>query len=291
MEKLLHVHFTKKDIPDICLIIVSALLYSCGMNTFVKSGNLFPGGFAGISRLLSMVLEDYLQIRLSFSVIYFTLNIITTLFVWRRIGHKFILYSAAWFTLTSVFTSMIHLPPITQDALLIAIFGGLVNGFAVGMSLRANASSGGTDFIAIDISQHLHRPSWNYIFALNAAVLISAGYLYGWNRALYSIIFQYASKEVVSGLHQRYKVSRLHIVTDKPDEICEAVFHIIRHGITVVPCEGAYSHQNHTLLMMSLNNDQLKLVESCVLKVDPKAFMSVNPVERIIGNYYQKPIE
>ena len=291
MEKFLNVHFTKKDIPDILLIVLSALIYSCGMNTFVKSGNLFPGGYAGISRLLSMTAGEFLHINVNFSTIYFALNIITTIVCWKRIGHKFILYSILWFSLTSLFTAVIKLPPITQDSLLISVFGGLINGFAVGLSLRANASSGGTDFIAIDLSQRLHRPSWNYIFSINALVLVTAGYIYGWNQALYSIIFQYVSKEVVNAMHQRYKISRLQIVTDHPQDICDAVFHIVRHGITVLPCTGAYSRKDHTMLMMTLNNDQLKQVQSCILQVDPKAFITVNPVERIIGNYYQKPIE
>ena len=291
MISVFNIKFTKKDVPDILLIILSAFIYSCGMNSFVKSGNLFPAGFAGISRLLSMILSSQAGISISFSVIYFTLNILTTLIIWKRIGHKFILYSFLWFSMTSVFTSVLRLPAITQDALLISVFGGLVNGFSVGLALRRNASSGGTDFIAIDLSQRLHRPSWNYIFALNACVLLTAGWLYGWNQALYSIIFQYVSKEVVSLMHQRYKVSRLHVVTDHPQEICSAVFSIVKHGITIVPCTGAYSQKDHSLLLMSINDDQLRDVERCILDVDPSAFISVNPVERIIGNYYQRPLE
>ncbi len=289
--RIMNINFTKKDIPNILLIILSAFIYSCGMNTFVRSGNLFPGGFAGISRLLSMVLADHAGIHISFSVIYFALNITTTLVVWKRIGHKFVLYSLIWFSLTSLFTSVLDLPPITSDALLICVFGGLINGFSVAMSLRANASSGGTDFIAIDLSQRLHRPVWNYIFAVNALVLMTAGWLYGWNQALYSIIFQYVSKEVVSAMHKRYKVSSLHVVTDRKDDVIAAVFGMVRHGITVVPCSGAYSHHDHSMLVTSINADQLHDVERCILKADPKAFISVYPVDRIIGNYYQKPVE
>lgn len=286
------IRLTEKDIPSLFFITLSSFIYSCGMNIFVRSGNLFPGGFAGISRLLSLLITDYLHISVSFSVIYFAMNIITTLFVYKRIGHKFILFSVIWFTLSSLFTGILTvLPTITQDPLLISVFGGLVNGFAVGLSLRHNASSGGTDFLAIDLSIRLNRPTWNYIFILNASVLFCAGLVYGWNQALYSIIFQYVSKEVVNTMHQRYKVTRLQVVTDHAEEICQAVFSICRHGITKVACEGAYSHHQHTLLFMSINTYQLKDVEQCILSIDPHAFISVNPVERIIGNYYQKPLE
>lgn len=285
------IHFERRDFLSIAAIVISSFIYSCGMNIFVKSGNLFPGGFAGFSRLLALLIGDFLHISVSFSIIYFTLNIITTILVYKKVGHKFLLYSIIWYSLSSFFTGILKLPVITQDLLLIAVFGGLVNGFAVGIALKNNASSGGTDFIAIDLSIRLNRPTWNYMFAFNAFVLICAGFVYGWNQALYSIIFQYVSKEIVDMMHERYKVSRLQVVTDYPDEICSAVFKICRHGITKVACEGAYSHQPHTLLMMSINTYQLKEVENCIVHIDPKAFISVNHVERIIGNYYQKPLE
>ncbi len=284
-------HFSKKDIPNIAAIMVSALIYACGFNIFVRSGNLFPGGFAGMSRLLSMVLEDWLALHISFSIIYFALNSLVTMLVIRKTGHKFILYSVLWYSLSSLFTGMIRLPVITQDPLLIAVFGGLVNGFAIGTALRYDASSGGTDFLAIDLSIRLNRPTWNYIFAFNASVLFLAGFLYGWERALYSIIFQYVSKEVVSMMHERYKITRIQVVTDHADEICSEVFRICRHGITKLKCVGAYSNKEHELLMMSVNNNQLKDVEEVILRIDPHAFMSLTHVDRIIGNYYQKPME
>lgn len=283
--------FTKKDIFNLTAVTVSALIYACGFNVFVRSGNLFPGGFAGLSRLISMVLNGWCHISISFSIIYFLLNFLVTVPVLRRTGRKFILYSVLWYSLSSLFTGIIKLPMITRDPLLIAVFGGLINGFAVGLALRCNASSGGTDFLAIDLSMRLNRPTWNYIFAFNAMVLFLAGLLYGWERALYSIIFQYVSKEVVNMMHERYKITRLQVVTDHADEICSEIFSICRHGITKVRCIGAYSNREHDLLMLSINNNQLKEVEACILRIDPHAFMSLTHVERIIGNYYQKPME
>ena len=284
-------HFTKKDIQYIAVIIASSLLYSFGMNSFVKSGNLFPGGFAGLSRLLSAVCNTFLHINISFSVFYFVLNFLVTILVFRRIGHKFILYSVIWYTLTSFFTSVLKLPVITHEILLIAVFGGLINGFAIGIALRNNASSGGTDFIAIDLSIRLNRPTWNYIFAANAGVLVAAGILFGWNQALYSIIFQYVSKEVVNMMHERYKTSSLQVVTDSPDEISDRIFHVCRHGITKVACQGEYSHKQHYLLLITINTYQLHEVIDAIKNVDHHAFITVNDVDKVIGNYYQKPLE
>lgn len=285
------VHFKKEDIPKILVVIISALLYSFGMNTFVKSGNLFPGGFAGISRLLSMAMEQYLNIRISFSVIYWIMNAAVTFLVWKQVGHKFVLLSVLWFSLASLFTSVLKLPYITQDPLLISVFGGLINGTAIGMSLRSDASSGGTDFVSIYLSMRSNAPSWNIILYCNACVLFLAGLMFGWNQALYSIIFQFVSTQVVNTMHQRFKVTSLHVVTDHPDEICSAVFNTCRHGITKLACEGGYTGKPHWLLLMDINTYQLKDVLKSIREADEHAFISVGSLTAVSGNYYQKPLE
>jgi len=275
----------------VLMVILSAFVYSTGFVVFVHSGNLFPGGFAGLSRLLSQVSIQYLHIPVSFSVLYFGLNALTTLFVWKKIGHKFIIYSILWYTLTSLFTGILPSHMITNDELLLAVFGGLINGFAIGIALQNNASSGGTDFIAIYFSMKYNMPTWNYLLAANASVLFVAGLLFGWERALYSIIFQFVSTQVVNTMHQRYKVTRIDVVTNMPNEICDAVFHTCRHGITKLPCEGGYTDKPHWLLLITINTYQLKDVLETIHQVDPHAFITLNSVERIIGNYYQKPLE
>ncbi len=283
--------FDKKDIPHLIMIIISSFIYSCGIVLFVRSGNLFPGGFSGIARLISLIFHDYLNINLSFSIIYFALNTIVTVLVMRRIGPKFLIYSVFWYTLTSFFTAIMKLPFITEDILLISVFGGVISGIAMGIAHRANASSAGTDFIAIDLAIRFNRPTWNYIFILNVIVLSIAGLLYGWNTALYSMIYQFVANEVVKALHQRYTSSSIQIITDKADEISKAIFEICDHGITKVPCEGVYSHENHDLLLMTVNTYQLKDIEKCVKEIDPHAFMTIDTVKKVVGNYHQEPLE
>ncbi|MCI2153254.1 MAG: YitT family protein [Solobacterium sp.] len=283
--------FGKKDLLYIAMVVLSSAIYSFGMNTFVKSGNLFPSGYAGIARLISQVLINYTRFHITFSPIYFLLNIITTVFIWNRIGHKFVLLSLIWFSLTSLFTGIFPVMEITSEPMLISVFGGVINGFAIGIALRNNASSGGTDFIAIFLSQKLNRPTWNYIMVANAAVLGIAGYLFGWNRALYSIIFQFVSTQMVNTMHQRYRSTELKVVTNMPDEVCSAVFHTCRHGITKIPCEGGFTDKPHWLLLITLNTYQVKQVIEMIHATDPHAFITMYSVEKIIGNYYQKPLE
>lgn len=211
--------------------------------------------------------------------------------MWRRIGHKFVLYSILWYTLASVFTAVIPGGKLTSDMLLIAVFGGCVNGFSLGLALRNDASSGGTDFIAIYMSMRFNKPTWNYIMVFNTIILVVAGLLFGWNQALYSIIFQFVSTQVINSLHQRFKLAEIKVVTDKPVQVCNAVFNICRHGITKVSCEGGFTDRPHTLLMLAVNTYQLKEVIDIIQETDKYAFIAVDTVNQIVGNYYQKPFE
>ena len=285
------IQFTKRDIPAILAVIVSATIYSIGMNNFIKTGNLFPGGYAGISRLISQTALQYFHVNISFSVIYFILNLFTVAIVWNRIGHKFVIYSGLFVTISAILTAVLPVSSVTSDLLLISVFGGVITGFSTGLVLRNNASSGGTDFIAIWLSNVYNKQTWNYVMAGNAVILILAGLLFGWNTALYSIIYQYVNTQIINLMHKRYKFTRLDIVTNLPDEICDVIFKSVHHGVTKVRCEGGFSGNEHWLLLVTINTYQIQEVIRRLKEADPHCFITICNVERIIGNYYQTPLE
>lgn len=281
----------KKRFQTILIVLISALIYAIAMKAFVESGQLFPGGFSGLSRLISLCLERFLGVKISFGMIYFTLNILCTVFVFRYIGHWFTIYSAVWFTAASILTDVLPAFPITEDKLLISIFGGILGGFAIGLSLRHDASSGGMDFLAIYASSRFNIPTWNYVLLFNVGVLTCAGLLFGWNQALYSIIYQFCSTQVVNALHDRFKLNTLIIVTEKPDEVSQSIFSVCRHGITCIPSKGEFLQKPNNVLLMTINAYQQQDVIRAVRGTDPNAFISVSKTDKIIGNYYQKPLE
>lgn len=283
--------FDKRDIKVLIMVIFSAFGYSIAMKAFVEAGSLFPGGFAGLSRLFSACLDEFFGINISFSVIYLLLNIFPTILVYRYVGKKFTIYSVLQYSLTSIFTSILPSFPLTKDLLLIAVFGGILHGFSISVALRAGASSGGTDFLAIFFANKYNKSTWNYVMGANAIVLITVGILFSWEQALYSIIYQFCNTQVVSALHNRYKLDTLYIVTKKPEEVSAAILKTCRHGITRMNGEGMYSHSDVSLLMMTANEYQIEAIVAAVRGIDDKAFITVNKTERIIGNYYQVPLD
>ncbi len=189
----MHKQTSRNHIKSILLVVLSAFLGALSIKVFIENGNLFPGGFAGISVLAQRLSLRYYNISIPFGLLYLGLNIYPTILVYRYVGKWFTRYSVLQIGLVSVFVELIPKIAITNDILLIAVFGGIFSGVAASLSLMANASGGGTDFIALFISHKTNTESWNYILAGNAVVLTIAGFLFGWEIALYSIIFQFVA--------------------------------------------------------------------------------------------------
>ena len=284
-------HLEQKDLKRLCYIVLSAFLYSVSMQVFVNSGNLFPGGFAGLSLLVTRSLSKFANIELSFSAVYILLNIFPTLLVYKYIGHRFTIFSIIQILLVSFFTFILPRYQLTSDPLLIAVFGGLLSGLGISIALRHGASSGGTDFLAIYFANKLKRPTWNYVFVASAVVILFAGFLFGWNAALYSLIYQFCNTQMVSLRHDRYKLANLIIVTRKADEVEAKLLGTVRHGITILSAEGGYAHRPEKVLLMTVNAFQVEDLVEAAKKADPHVFINISHTERIVGNYYQAPLE
>ena len=187
----------KSDIQRILLVILGAIVMALNIKIFVRAGDMFPGGFNGLTLLIQRTAGEYFHIALPFSVINLILNAIPAGVSFRFIGKKFTAYSCLMIVLSSILTDVFPSLEITSDPLLISIFGGIINGCAISLCLFANATSGGTDFIAIFFSERKGIDTWNYIFMGNVTMLIIAGLLFGWEKSLYSIIFQFTSTQIL----------------------------------------------------------------------------------------------
>lgn len=281
----------QKDLKTLSVVLLSAVLYALSLKMFIQAGGLFPGGFSGISVLSTRLIFKYTGISIPFALFYISLNIVPTILVFKYVGKRFTIFSVIQFSLVSLFTLIIPDINVTGDIILISVFGGILAGFATSLSLSVNASGGGTDFLAIYAANKLKREPWSAVMAGNVVILGIAGLFFGWDKALYSIIYQFVYAQVISARHLRYKHVTLIIITQKPDEMMTRIFATLRHGITKLWGEGGYSHTPRSVLYMVINEFEVDDVVEACKAVDPQVFISINKTERVIGNYYQKPLE
>ena len=123
------------------------------------------------------------------------------------------------------------------------IFSGFLYGLFIAIALRGNASTGGTDFIALYVSNKTGSSIWAYVFAGNVVILCIFGYMFGWLYAGYSILFQFISTKTISAFHHRYERVTLQITTAHAEEIMKAYIGSYRHGISCVDAIGGYSRK------------------------------------------------
>lgn len=280
-----------KDLVTIICVVIGSLLCAININTFIGAGGLFPGGFTGLTVFIQRIFMKYMQMQIPYSLVNFALNVIPAYIGYKTVGKKFTYYSIVMIILTGVFVEILPIINITEDLLLITIFGGILQGVALGIALRGNASSGGTDFIAMWISKKTNQPAWNYILAMNAVMLIAAGFMFGWNAALYSIIFQFCSTQIVNTVHTRYKRMTIFIVTSHPDIVIEEIHNSTHHGVTRLEGIGTYLDKPRTMLYTVIDSANVKGLVTRIREIDTTSFVNVTKTETIEGNFYQSPIE
>ena len=275
----------------IIAVTFASLLMAININTFVHTGGLLPGGASGLTLLLQEAAGTYLGIKLPYTLINTIINAVPVYIGYRYIGKKFTLLSCYVIVLTSVLADILPSYSVTQDTLLISIFGGLINGFAISLCLLMDATSGGTDFIAIYLSEKRGIDSFSIPLVINACILIAAGLLFNWDKALYSILFQFASTSAVRVIYRKYQQATFFIVTNKPKEICEAISRISNHGATVLEGEGSYEHCERNVVYSVVSGAESGRVIRAVKDADGEAFVNVLKTERVIGRFYQRPTD
>lgn len=271
------------------LIVLASVVMAINIKSFVDAGGLFPGGFNGLTLLIQRSAQRFAGVALPFTAINLLLNAIPAVISFRLIGKRFTLYSCLMIALTSIFTDIIPSMPLTDDVLLVCIFGGIINGFSISLCLLGRATSGGTDFIAVALSEHLNVDAWNYIFIGNCLMLVVAGVLFGWDKALYSIIFQFASTQVVHMLDQRFKRNTLFIISNRAQDIYDHIKDTTHHGATLFHGTGLYNGEARDLIYSVITSDQVKEITHAAREIDPHAFINILKTDQVAGNFYRRP--
>ena len=281
----------KKHITSFICVLAASIIMSINIKSFVRAGDLIPGGFTGLSLLIQRSCSVFFQLELPYSLINISLNAVPAFIGFKIIGKKFTSYSVLMIVLNSFLVDLIPVTPITYDPLLVSVFGGILNGIAIVIALYGKASSGGTDFIAVYLSNKLKKPSWNFVFGINVVILTTGGFLFGFEAAMYSIIFQFVSTQVIERLHRRDHKVTLLIITKEGETMGQELLEYTHHGVTRFEGQGCYLKEDKTMLYTVVGADEVKDVVQLIRKIDSHVFINIINSEGVTGNFYQEPIE
>ena len=261
------------------------------MNTFVEQGNLVPGGFSGLSKLIQRVGLKYYDVKISFTLLNVIFNAVPAVFAYRLVGKKFTVFSCLSLLVVSVLVDELPVIPITGDILLISVFGGILNGLGLSLILNNNASSGGTDFIAMSLSNKYKVSTFNYMLLFSAVIILISGRLFGMDKALYSIIFQFCSTQVINTFYKKYKKKTLLIVTDNPAAISADLLELTNHSSTILKGFGSYTAHKKYLIYTVLSDSDVRKMKKQIHQQYPDTFVNVINSSDVVGNFYIQPFE
>lgn len=272
----------------IIIVIFASLLYAWNLRCFAKSADLLPGGISGVSLLLQHIIKSIFHITVPYSVF----NILLNFFLYisdSGISVKIYFILHTDYPLSSIFVDILPDYIFTNDILLISIFGGLINGLAIALCLNVGTTTGGTDFISIYMSQQKGMDAWNYILFGNVIILLIAGAMYGWSIALYSIIYQFCSTQIIQMLYKRYQKETLFIISDKSDEIYRLIKDNTNHDATLFHGIGCYEAKEKEMIYSVINTDARRELIPLIHSVDPHAFINVVKTEELAGRFHDIP--
>ncbi|MEH7444479.1 YitT family protein [Bacillus sp. JJ1122] len=271
------------ETKKIIIVVIGALLNAMSLNFFLIPANVYASGFTGIAQLVSSILGEYAPFNISTGVLLLLLNIPVTILGWMKVGKSFTLYSFISVVLSSFFLEVLPVKEVSTDILLNAVFGGVIAAFGVGLTLKWGASTGGMDIIAMVLSRMNDRPVGTYFFTLNGIIILTAGYIFGWENALYTLVALYVSTRVIDAIHTRHEKLTAMIITKKSEELKKAIHDKLVRGITLLPAKGAFSGEQKEMLIIVITRYEMYDLERIIKDVDPQAFTNIVQTTGIFG--------
>ncbi len=265
-------------------IIFGAILMGVGIEEFLVPNKILDGGIVGISIILSHLTGVKLGIFI------FLLNIPFFYIGYKQIGKTFALSTLLGITVLSATTLLLHnVPVFTEDLLLATVFGGIVLGTGVGIVIRYGGSLDGTEIMAILLDKRLPFSVGEIIMFFNIFIFGTAGFVFGWNRAMYSLLAYFIAFKVIDVVITGLDESKsAWIISEHHKEIGDAILARLGRGVTYLNGEGAYTGENKKVIFCVITRLEEAKLKEIVEELDPAAFLAVANISEVRGGRFKK---
>lgn len=264
---------------------IGAFLAAFALECFLVPNQIIDGGVVGISIMASYITKINLGIFLV------ALNIPFLFLALSEFGKRFVFQALYSVGMLALFVNLVsnHFPIITHDMLLAGLFGGGILGIGVGLVLKNNACMDGTEILSMKVSKKIPYSVGEIIMFINVFIFISAGFLYGWEQAMYStftyLIASKAIDAIVEGLSEEKSIR---IISDKGHILGQAIIENLNKTVTYIEAQGGYSKANKTMVYCIVPRIELYKLKELVVSLDKDAFLSIENVHEVYGKRYKK---
>lgn len=274
------------------VIIVGTGLLAFAIKCIFDPVGLVTGGFTGIAILLKKLTEIFYEGGIPLWFANLVLNIPFFIFALKIKGRRFIVRTAFATVLLSAWLYVIpELDIVSADYILAAVFGGVLAGVAMGMILWAEATTGGTEMVALLLQGWMKQYSVAQIMQVLDGIIVLVGmYVFGLRPSMYAIVAIYISSKVIDNILEGMKFSKAaYIVTDRYDEIAKKIMEELERGVTGLEARGMYSGEEKCVLYCVVSKKEIVRLKELVHQVDENAFVVVGDVREVLGEGFILP--
>lgn len=286
-----------KTIQDFILIALGALIQAVSLRIFFVPSNLASGGVSGISQLINHFTNWPIGLMVLVG------NVPLFLLGWKFLGgHRFALRTVFAIVIYSLFTDLLLKLPfflpggaadiliqdLQGDIFLNSLYGAITAGIGYGLVYRARGTSGGSDILARILNKWRGVSMTQSYLMVDTAVILGAGFIFGWKQALYAMITLYVSGIVSETVLEGGETVRsAMIVTNKPEDISSRVLEDLERGVTYLEGRGAYTGNSRPVLYCVVSLIEVATLKSIVHEIDPDAFMVIGVAHEAFGEGFR----
>lgn len=279
---------------DFMQIIIGITVLSLGITWFIAPLGLVIGGISGLAIVINKLTADFLGYGVPLSVTNLVLNIPLFIIIIKQRGFHFAkrsLIAVAWLSIALWFCQFLpDLFKVEDDLLLGAVFGGALLGSGIGIVLRVSATTGGTDTLAMAIKYRVPSfPIASLLRIIDGSIILTGFYVFGPRKGLYAIIAMIISSYMVntwlSGVHF---AKAAFIVSNKSQELSDALMDTLGRGTTSLKAKGMYTKEEKEMVFIVVTPKQISKLREVVKTIDPEAFVTIADVKEVLGQGFNE---
>ncbi|WP_411029011.1 YitT family protein [Spongiimicrobium sp. 3-5] len=274
-------------VKDTFFMVFGIFAAAFGLESFLLPNRFIDGGATGISLLVTEV---------SSIPLYFLIVVVNLPFLvlgYRVIGKQFVIKATLAILGLALVLATVSFPEVTQDKLLVAVFGGFFLGAGIGLSIRGGGVLDGTEVLAIYLSKKMGTKIGDVIILINVVIFLVAAYLLSIETALYSMLTYLAASKtldfVVDGIEEYTGVT---IISVHSEEIRVMITENLGRGLTIYRAKGGYGkqgkHNEYDVIYTVITRLEIRKLNIEIAKIDSKAFVVMNSINDTKGGMIKK---
>lgn len=268
----------KNQIVRMFFLAFGAFIAGFALEGFLIPNKMIDGGIVGLSIMISYITK----INLGFLILF--INIPFIFLALKKLGPLFVAQTIYAIGMLGVGVNVFHHHIATNDILLATVFGGVVLGIGVGIVLRNNAAMDGIEILSIRLAKRIGFSVGEIIMFFNIFVYTAAGFLYGWDRAMYSVLVYFITYKVIDIVMEGLNESKsVNIISDKAEIIGKSLIKQLDIGVTYIEGKGGYSGVEKKIIYCVISRLELAKLKELIKSIDPTAFISVENVHEVEG--------